>query len=197
VGRAQRERRVQHLPRERGRRAGARRGRRLRRPRGRPGGAAIRGRPAALGGRDKGEALTNWLFRDVELFYVRYVPIRGCSRFGYDDVYSTPRAAPERFRRPYDAQGLPRGGWADRPDHDAWYPEIAVPLELHPTFDVPAGAVQQVWVDVYVPRTAAPGAYDGTLTVRERDGAAREVRVRLVVRDFALPDRPRTAPWCR
>jgi hypothetical protein len=155
-----------------------------------PGGYAVRGRPAATGG-DAGAALTNWLFRDVELFYVRYLPIRGCSRFGYDDVYGSPRAAPERFRRPYDAGGLPRGGWVDRPDHDAWYPEIAVPLELHPTFDVAPGTVQQVWVDVYVPRTAPPGEYAGTLVVREGgDGAARSIKVRLAVRDFGLPDRP-------
>jgi hypothetical protein len=154
-----------------------------------PGGAAIRGRPAAMSGRDRGAALTNWTFRDIELFYVRYLPIRGCSRFGYDDTYNTPRASPERFRRPYDARGRPRGGWGDRPDHDRWYPDIAVPLELHPAFAVAPGTVQQVWVDVYVPRGAAPGAYDGTLTVRDR-GGARDVRVRLTVRDFALPDRP-------
>ena len=48
---------------------------------------------------------------------------------------------------------------------------------------------QPLWVDVWVPRDAAPGLYTATLTVRTGDDAA-ELPLALEVWDFALPEGP-------
>jgi hypothetical protein len=51
------------------------------------------------------------------------------------------------------------------------------------------GENQPVWLDVAVPRDAAPGLYHGAITVRGTDGDA-QVALTLRVWDFALPERP-------
>ena len=150
-----------------------------------PGGAVIRGRGAA------GDGVFDYTGRDIELFYVRYLQIRGTSRFSYEGSYYDERHAPRRMRRPFDpATGMGRGRWTDRPDHDKYYPDIAVPLDLVRTFDVAAGTNQSVWVDVYVPKGAAPGRYAGTVRVAADGAPPWEVPVELTVRPFALPDVP-------
>lgn len=150
-----------------------------------PGGAVIRGRRAA------GDGVFDYRGRDIELFYVRYLQIRGASRFSYEGSYYDERHAPRRMRRPFDpATGMGRGRWTDRPDHDKYYPDIAVPLDLVRTFDVAAASNQSVWVDVYVPRGAAPGRYTGAVQVAADGAPPREVPVELTVRPFALPDVP-------
>lgn len=147
-----------------------------------PGGDAIRARQA------NGDGVFDWSERAIELFYVRYLPIRGLSAFGYGSYDE--RHIPEPFQRPWTGDGKGSGGWKDRPDHDKEYPEIAVPLELQATFDVAAGKSQSVWCDVYVPKSARTGLYSGWVTVRESGAATRLVPVELDVRGFALPDTP-------
>jgi hypothetical protein len=147
-----------------------------------PGGATIGTRAAA------GDALFDWRGRNIELFYVRYLAIRGLSALAYD-TYDE-RHVPERFRRPWTGEGIGSGGWTERPDADKEYPDIAVPLELETPFDVAAGTSQAIWVDIYVPNDAPAGDYTGTLHVRDGSGADAAVGVDLVVRDFALPDAP-------
>ncbi|MCY3018062.1 MAG: DUF6067 family protein, partial [Planctomycetota bacterium] len=79
-----------------------------------------------------------------------------------------------------------------------WVADACVPLSapFAESFDIPAkdnvGEAQQnqaVWVDVYVPKTAAPGEYRGTITISTL--ALKEpakVSLALTVRPFALPD---------
>jgi hypothetical protein len=80
----------------------------------------------------------------------------------------------------------------------AWVPDACLPLAapLPETLQVPArdnvGEAQQnqaVWVDLYVPRTAAPGEYRGTITLTTP--ALKEpavINVVLAVRALTLPD---------
>jgi hypothetical protein len=56
-------------------------------------------------------------------------------------------------------------------------------------FSVAAGQNQPVWVDVYVPRTTAPGTYTGAYTVTSDQGEA-AVSLTLRVWHFSLPVQP-------
>lgn len=146
-----------------------------------PGGARIGATAAA------GDKLFDYRGRNIELFYVRYLQIRGLSRLGYE-TYDE-RHIPVRLRRPHSGhQGS--GGWTSRPDHDKYYPDIAVPLEAVQTFNVKRGTNQSIWVDIYIPAAAAAGTYSGTLRITERGAPAKDLPVKLTVRNFALPNTP-------
>lgn len=135
-----------------------------------------------------GDGLYNWVGREIELFYVRYLEIKGLSAFccqKYDE-----RHIPERLRRPYDGFGIGSGAWTDRPDHNRHYPDIAVPLELNSSFIVASGQNQSVWVDVYIPTTSPAGLYTGSLLVKENGTTTKTIPVELTVRNFALPEEP-------
>lgn len=146
-------------------------------------GQRIDGRSASRDG------IFDYVGRNIELFYVRYLPIKGISTLAYH--HYDERHVPRRFRRPTDLRtGAAEGTWRDRPDHDKEYPDIAVPLELHPKFDVPAGTNQAVWFDIYVPKHSAPGKYTGAIEVRCDGTPPRRIPVVLDVLDFTLPDLP-------
>jgi hypothetical protein len=132
--------------------------------------------------------LFNYVGRDIELFYIRYLPIKGISKLAYD--HYDERHIPHRFRRPHDANGYGRGSWEDRPDHDKSYPDIAVPLELHQPFVITANSNQSIWADIYTPRDAQPGLYQGKVVITEQGRQAHEIPVQLEVFAFALPDLP-------
>ena len=130
----------------------------------------------------------------VELFYVRYLQIRGLSKLAYH--HYDERHVPERFRRPHDsATGKATGRWEDRPDHDQEYPDIAVPLELHPTFDVEPQTNQSVWCDVYVPLGTPAGILHGRVVVTERGVETHSYPIELQVRSFELPAEPTARPF--
>lgn len=140
-----------------------------------PGGFAINGKPAA------GADLFNWNGRNIELFFVRYLEIKGLSAFmagNYDE-----QQLPARWRTS-DRQ------WVSRPAHNQSLPDIAVPIELHPTFTIAAGKNQSIWTDIYIPKTAPVGVYTGTFTIHENNTIVRTVPVQLTVRNFILPDEP-------
>ena len=147
-----------------------------------PGGYEIASAPAT------GDGLFSWTNRNVELFYVRYLEIKGLSRLSYE-TYDE-RHVPERLRRPWSGAGYGEGAWTNRPDHDREYPDIAVPMELVPSFGIAAGHNQSAWVDVYVPKDAPAGAYSGRIDVVEGLVATSSVPVALHVRNFMLPDAP-------
>ncbi len=151
-----------------------------------PGGASIATVPAS------GEGVFDYVGRNIELFYVRYLEIKGLSTdlfyagYDYDE-----RHIPERCRRPYDEEtGEGTGTWEDRPCHDKFYPEIAVPLELHSPFTVAAGTNQSIWGDVYIPKTVPAGVYSGTIAITEDSTLTWQIPVSLHVRNFTLPDLP-------
>ena len=152
-----------------------------------PAGAAIKSVAAT------GNGVFDWTQRNIEIFFVRYLPIRGLSLVS-NETYDE-RLIPSRFRRPWKVNFLSgradgRGDWKDRPDHDKYYPEIAVPLELVPRFDIGANSNQSIWADVYIPKRSPPGVYRGTVSVRVDGSLVRAVPVELTVRDFTLPDVP-------
>lgn len=129
-----------------------------------------------------------------ELFYVRYLPIKGISKLAFD--HYDERHVPQRFRRPHDSRsGQATGGWQDRPDHDKEYPDIAVPLSLHPKFDIAANTNQSIWCDVYVPQDLAAGIYTGELVVYSGEKEIRRIAVELEVLDFSLPAEPTARPF--
>lgn len=150
-----------------------------------PGGATISSSPAT------GDGVFDWTNRPIELFLVRYLQIEGLSVLAYENYYDE-RHVPERLRRPWSGEGsaVPGSTWYDRPDHDACYPDIAVPLELQGDFDIAAGESQSIWVDIAIPKTAVKGLYSGTLVVRQSGLVTHQVPVQLAVRDFELPDQP-------
>ncbi len=78
-----------------------------------------------------------------------------------------------------------------------WQPAYCVPLPASGSFDIPdpqrklpKQRNQTVYVDVFIPKDASPGAYSGGLLV-QADGVEPPIRLRveLTVYDFALPDR--------
>lgn len=129
--------------------------------------------------------------RNIELFFVRYLQIRGLSRLAYE--YYDERHVPERLRRPFTGEGFGSGSWADRPDHDAFYPDIAVPIELEQPFDVGGARNQSIWVDVHIPRDAVAGLYRGAVEIREAGELTWRLPVDLEVLDFTLPATPSAA----
>jgi hypothetical protein len=130
----------------------------------------------------------NWVNRDIELFYVRYLKIKGLSMLSYG-TYDE-RHIPEKLQRPKAADGSYQGGWTARPNHDKAYPDIAVPMESQPNFSIAAGTNQSVWADIYIPKDVPAGFYTGQVTVSEDGTAVYTVPVVLTVRNFTLPDTP-------
>jgi hypothetical protein len=126
-----------------------------------------------------GSDIFNYTNRQIELFYARYVQIKGLSFFGY--MKGDERQIPVRFQ-------AASHNWSDRPDHDKMYPDALVPLELVPTFDIAQGKNQSIWADVYIPKTAVPGTYTGSVTVSEAGSVTKTIPVSLTVQGFSLPD---------
>ena len=157
-----------------------------------PGGTVIRSAPRATG------KLFDWTTTEAELFYVRYLQIKGLSQQAYGTLASWQEATfPRRAQCPGMMQATPDSkptgagcAWAQRPVADKFYPDIAVPLELVPAFDVAAASNQSIWADVYIPKTAPSGVYGGLLTISENGSVTHKVPVSLRVRNFALPDAP-------
>jgi hypothetical protein len=157
-----------------------------------PGGTVIRSAPRTAGN------LFDWTTTEVELFYVRYLQIKGLSQQAYGTMASWQEATfPQRAQCPGMKQATPDSKptgsgcpWTQRPVANKFYPDIAVPLELVPTFDIAASSNQSIWADVYIPKTAPSGVYGAMLTIRENGAVTHKVPVSLRVRNFALPDAP-------
>jgi len=82
-----------------------------------------------------------------------------------------------------------------------WHGDACLPLEapFEQTFDVPAADnrvpnqhYQAVWVDLYVPRDAKPGSYDGKVRVSGVAAGPVELALRVNVLPIRLPD---TISW--
>ncbi len=126
----------------------------------------------------------NYSRRDIELFLINYLQIKGLSRLGYDPTYED-RHVPKRLRLPTKASKF-----ADRPDANKFYPDIAVPMEAIEQFAIPKNENQGIWIDIYIPANAKPGIYRGNIEVRESGKKTIEVPITLEVLPFALPDIP-------
>lgn len=134
-----------------------------------------------------GNDLFDWTERDIELFFVRYLEIKGLSNF-MADKYDQ-RHLPEDWQASHDQYGIATAGWNSRADHNKLYPEIAVPLELEQGFDIDAGENQAIWVDIYIPKNAKSGIYYGDVEIVDGE-VVKKIPVELEVLDFSLPDSP-------
>lgn len=65
-----------------------------------------------------------------------------------------------------------------------WWPDPLLPPR---PFDVPAGRVQPVWLNVRVPAGTAPGTYRGQVQVRPVEGQLQTVPLEVRVWNFAVP----------
>ena len=93
-------------------------------------------------------------------------------------------------------------GGSNQPLGAGWYPDGLIPF-VDPSTGVPAtggtikavpfsvsvGKNQPIWVDVFVPRTAASGQYFGTYTVTSDQGSLAG-QITLIVWNFTLPLQP-------
>ncbi|RDI95892.1 DUF4091 domain-containing protein [Meiothermus sp. QL-1] len=83
----------------------------------------------------------------------------------------------------------------NRSQGPGWYPDALIPFEAPGgrfravPVDVSPGRNQSFWVDIRVPREAAPGVYRGTYRVIARNGSL-EGQLTLTVWNFELPLRP-------
>ena len=62
-------------------------------------------------------------------------------------------------------------------------------------FDVPAGQVQPLWINVQIPGDAKPGLYRGTVTLRLAAGQAQSVPLEVRVWDFTVPKQQHLESW--
>lgn len=151
-----------------------------------PGGARISSRQA------KKDGLFDFRGRNIEVFHVGYLQIKGLSRLGYDPTYDE-RHIPVKMRLPYRISGgkaVSSGTFSERPGANRYYPDIAVPIEAVSRFDIKGGENQSLWVDIYIPKESKPGIYKGVLTIKGGSGLVKEVPVALEVLGFSLPDQP-------
>jgi len=131
--------------------------------------------------------LFDWTATESELFYVRYLRIVGLSVDGYGTLAKWQEATfPQRAQCPSGTGCV----WTQRPVANKYYPDIAVPIELVPTFTIAAANNQSIWADIYIPKTAAPGAYSGHVYVHENGTITHTVPISLTVRNFVLPNAP-------
>lgn len=97
----------------------------------------------------------------------------------------------------------PSWNWGENePLGPGWYPDGLIPFVNPATgedlsgaaldavpFDLAGDKNQSIWVDVFVPRTAAAGLYTGSFTVTSDQGTATG-RIELTVWNFTLPLKP-------
>lgn len=123
----------------------------------------------------------------IELFFVRYLEIKGLSKISYEPGYDE-RHVPAKFRRPFSGEGAGRGGWKDRPHANKKYPDILVPLELVPNFNIAANQTQSIVADLFVSKDTAPGLYKGSIEVLQNQKTVKSLPIELEVLNFELRD---------
>lgn len=115
-----------------------------------------------------------------------------------------PRSNLELYREQYVqvVRGSEDHGGSNRPRGPGWYPDGLIPFVDTATqqpvdrarlravpFNLATGRNQPIWVDVCIPRDAAPGQYRGDLTVTSDQGAT-PVSILMHVWNFELPLKP-------
>jgi hypothetical protein len=136
----------------------------------------------------EGDAVFDYRGRNIELFYIRYLQIKGLSQLAYSPLYDD-RHVPEKLQLPYPTRkGVFQGRFEDRPNANKYYPDIAVPIEAVGAFSITKGENQSLWVDIYIPRDASPGLYTGKFKVKEAGNVVAELPIELEVLPLLLPD---------
>ncbi|MFB3882667.1 MAG: S-layer homology domain-containing protein [Armatimonadota bacterium] len=111
-----------------------------------------------------------------------------------------------RFFREHYIEIATPSYWSAAPP--GWYPDPLIPFADPTTggdivgarfdatpFGVEPNTNQGVWVEVYVPRSANSGQYQGTITVTGNDAILGQIAVTLTVYDFTLPDSIAMRSW--
>jgi glycosyl hydrolase family 123 len=108
-------------------------------------------------------------------------PLRGPSAIAAPRLY---RVEYLDVKTPSSVEGH-AGPWPDAlvPDVDGYAGEKRRAFP----FDVAAGEARAIWVEVFVPESAAPGRYQGTVRVSAAGSATETIPIDLVVHAFALP----------
>jgi hypothetical protein len=129
----------------------------------------------------KNEANESLPAENVRLYREVFIPVR----------YSSPRAtvppgliadALVPFVNPYTHQEIRDPRWRGERQEGARFGATG--------FDLWQDRHQPLWVDVQIPKEAAPGVYRGTLSVRAQNAEPVTIPVRVTVWDFVLPDGP-------
>jgi len=144
-----------------------------------------------------------WDGKTIGLFGARgeYVSYQLCIEKLGAEALAGVKVAPQGLKGP-DGAAIGAGeielfkNWYARNGGNQWQPAYGVPMEHGAAFDIPdpgrslpAQQNQTIYVDLYIPKDARPGAYRGTVTVEASGVEAAVIPVQLEVFDFALPDR--------
>ena len=116
----------------------------------------------------------NYVGKDIEMFVE-----------DYNNMANYPNGCAEwSGAQPQDIYGQSYTG--RRPD--ALVPFEAASSKGGAPFSIAALNNQPVWVDIYVPKSAATGNYTGTVQVLENGTVTKSIPVQLTVYNFTLPD---------
>ena len=135
--------------------------------------------------------------RQIEIFMVRYLKIKGLSQLAYTPVYDE-RHVPENLQLPYKGkEARSDGTFNQRPGANKMYPDIAIPIEIAGNVEIEKGHNQSFWVDIYIPREKPAGLYTGNVIVEINNNDYMEIPVFLEVFPFVLPDKynAKTMVW--
>lgn len=160
----------------------------------------------------EGNEVFDYVGRNIENFYVRYLQILGMSelqsspcKFGYDE-----RACYENMKRPdnngsfdyldtcsptSECKAGNLTAWPDRPNADKWYPDIMIPMEIQKSFTITKNNNQSVWTDIYIPKTASTGDYTGNIVIKIDGVTYKTIPITLNVLNFSLPDEFNAKSW--
>ena len=120
------------------------------------------------------------------------------------DGHVVPRTSFTLFREKYMHVSSSSPNWkgSNQPMGPGWYADALIPFTDPSTgkplsgatltavpFDLKAGNNQPIWVDLLVPRTAAPGQYTGTYTLTSNEGNFTGP-ISVTVWNFSLPVAP-------
>jgi hypothetical protein len=129
----------------------------------------------------KGEGEASLPANSITLYREVFIPVR----------YSSPQATEPPgliadplvpFVNPYTGARVPEPRWRDKGMEGARFGAVG--------FDLWQDRHQPLWVDVQIPKDAAPGVYHGTFSVRAQNTERATIPVRVTVWDFTLPDGP-------
>ncbi len=129
----------------------------------------------------KGQGEASIPEKNVTLYREVFIPVR----------YSSPQATEPPgltadplvpFVNPYTNERVPEPRWGDKGMEGSRFGAVG--------FELWQDRHQPLWVDVQVPKDAAPGVYEGTFSVRAQNAQRATIPVRLTVWDFVLPDGP-------
>jgi putative Ig domain-containing protein len=140
----------------------------------------------------------------INLFYYQYLQIKGLNQGNYDANEVDERDLPPNFRVPCTgtAPCSPTSStwlWRNRPDHDKFYPEIALPYESirASSFTVASSSSQAIGIDIYLDTNTFIAAnqsfniFYGTMSVYEGVTLSTTVPIHLKVYNFTMPTRAR------